>query len=73
MGSIVQAQCDCGFTACVFVGGSFLDYTTTCYFPCFCPSCGHLVQVNVLTPAPSCPECGAPAPYLTITPSWLAL
>jgi hypothetical protein len=62
MGSIVQAECDCGFTACVFIGGGFLDYKTTRYFPCLCSNCGRLVQVNVLAPAPSCPDCGGPDP-----------
>jgi Zn finger protein HypA/HybF involved in hydrogenase expression len=57
MGSQVTAECQCGFHASVAIGGGVLDFTTTCYFPCYCEDCHRMVHGNLLEKEPRCPEC----------------
>lgn len=65
MGSAVRAECSCGLNEEILVGGGMMDFTTTCWFPCACAACGHVVEVNLLDAELRCPDCGAvdPVPY----------
>ena len=65
MGSMVEARCECGLHVPLGIGGGFLNFMTTCYFPCICHSCSSVVEVDVLEEAPHCPNCKAsnPVPY----------
>lgn len=65
MGTMVAASCKCGFRQDIVVGGGMDDYTTTCWFPCLCENCNHIVQVNMHEEQILCPECGktGPIPY----------
>ena len=57
MGSIVAASCpDCGLSDQLFLGGGFVDFTTSAMVPAGCSHCQRLVILNAMEPPPrSCP------------------
>lgn len=63
MGSVHTAECECGFSRDVTVGGGRHTFLQKSLFPFYCKSCG-LVEVNIAVlpdkvfEAP-CPTCGA--------------
>jgi len=58
MGSQVTAHCECGLDVSVLIGGSRANFRNTCYFPCLCEACQHVVQANLLAKPLVCPRCG---------------
>lgn len=56
MGSIHKAECECGYSSCIRLGGTRATYKTESYFPYCCDVCG-LVDVNVATEKLECPRC----------------
>lgn len=58
MGTEALALCDCGLRASSLIGGGFSNFHETCLFPAFCRGCHQVVEVNLLQPPLSCPECG---------------
>lgn len=62
MGSAVRAECSCGLSAEMPIGGGMLNFTTFCGFPCACESCHQVVGVNLLDREAHCPLCGASDP-----------
>lgn len=65
MGSQVTAKCVCGYQAESLIGGGMSDFGTICYFPCLCESCESIVEANLLSKEPNCPDCNSPGciPY----------
>lgn len=56
MGSFHKAECGCGYTKHMQVGGARASYKTESYFPYCCDACG-LVDVNVASQKLICPYC----------------
>ena len=59
MGSMVRAECLCGFERGVRIGGGMLNSGGRCGFPCLCGGCHDLVEVNLLAKRMKCPDCGS--------------
>ncbi len=57
MGSIIRSSCSCGFTAEFFGGSEKQNYTTVCYAPALCLSCGGFHVLNYLNAECLCPAC----------------
>jgi hypothetical protein len=57
MGSQSFAFCNCGLRATTLIGGGFSDFQENCRFPALCRGCNQVVEVNLLKPPLSCPEC----------------
>jgi hypothetical protein len=56
MGSIIQAQCGCGFNDVATVGAGRSNYMVESKFPFYCKTCG-LVSVNISKKDLICPTC----------------
>jgi Zn finger protein HypA/HybF involved in hydrogenase expression len=57
MGSVAEAQCECGYEGRFQIGGGMGDFHVMCLFPCLCRSCKQIVSGNLLAPEPACPKC----------------
>jgi hypothetical protein len=57
MGSIIKAQCKCGYEHEMHLGGGMLNFTTNCNFPVFCSKCRSLFEANILDKNLTCPKC----------------
>ncbi|MDG1816380.1 MAG: hypothetical protein P8H22_09800 [Glaciecola sp.] len=57
MGSIVKANCQCGFEQKIHIGGGIGDFKKNCAFPCFCHHCTKLVVANMMANNKDCPIC----------------
>ena len=62
MGTIVSANCGCGFNGKFAVGGGMDNYADTCLFPCLCGKCRQIVHPNLFQKPLHCPKCGSPDP-----------
>ncbi len=61
MGSIVEAQCPCGFTSEAFFLGSGMDGASTrCAMPALCPRCRRIGAHNIGSKRPRCGVCRGP-------------
>jgi hypothetical protein len=58
----VRAECVCGLSAELLIGGGMFNFTTFCAFPCACETCHQVVNVNLLDRDVHCPLCGAAGP-----------
>ncbi len=59
MGSILKAECECGFESDhLYVGAGMADFEKVCYAPAFCGNCRKLVVADYVSGSPKCPECG---------------
>jgi hypothetical protein len=58
MGSLVEANCKCGYKDEFMIGGGMLNFKEVCYFPAFCRKCKNIVDVNMLDNQLTCPDCG---------------
>lgn len=64
MGSILRAECSCGFNKeRLFVGGGMLGFETSCLVPAVCKGCGDFFTTNYLETENSlvCPRCAKKA------------
>lgn len=59
MGSIVKAQCGCGFEKEIYLGGGMRTFATYCNFPFFCQACATMFEGNLLKNTVTCPKCNA--------------
>lgn len=59
MGSIVKAQCGCGFEKEMYLGGGMRTFLTQCNFPFFCSACAIMFEGNILGNKVACPKCDA--------------
>ena len=57
MGSVVKANCACGFEKEMFLGGGMLSFKTECCFPAYCSHCNKLFEVNAFDRHKICPLC----------------
>ena len=57
MGSLVEANCKCGYRDGFMIGGGMLNFMEECYFPSFCRKCNKIVDVNMLDNPVKCPDC----------------
>ena len=58
MGTIISAECECGFEPEeFFVGGGMFDYAGVYDVPALCENCHEFVVVNYLGKNPKCPKC----------------
>ena len=58
MGSIVSAECKCGFKKEVMLlGGGFSDFQNKASFPYYCPVCKNLFLGNCLAKKVKCKKC----------------
>ena len=48
MGSIVKADCQCGFEQKIPIGAGMLNHRKNCSFPCFCHHCARLVVTDMM-------------------------
>jgi hypothetical protein len=59
MGSILKANCSCGFNSEeLFLGGGRLTFETRCMFPCYCGACESLSTSNMFELEVVCADCG---------------
>jgi len=59
MGTLVYAQCGCGYKTENFaLGGGMENFQTYCGFPYLCPTCREVTVANYLDATPSCDSCG---------------
>jgi hypothetical protein len=56
-GSIIEANCSCGYTETMNLGGGKANYKTFCGFPYYCKDCKILFRFNYLTEEKNCPNC----------------
>ena len=59
MGSIVLANCPCGFSQEMFLGGGEMNYRDLAAFPALCPACQAMRVANLMEKEPRCPDCGS--------------
>ena len=57
MGSILKAECKCGFISTFIAGGGKLNFTDTCYAPAVCVDCGEFFIRNYFFKFIKCPKC----------------
>ena len=59
MGSILAAECQCGYKAdALFVGGGFTNFHTVCDAPAVCKTCEKIITLNYMKDGRHlCPEC----------------
>jgi len=57
MGSMVAAQCECGFEEQFSIGAGWANCNDTCSFPALCKRCGEMIEVNLLSPKAKCSKC----------------
>ena len=57
MGSIVKADCQCGFEQKIPIGAGMRNYGKNCSFPCFCHHCTRLVVTDMMANHKNCPIC----------------
>ena len=58
MGTMVEAECACGYSSGVMaLGGGRSNHRTNCGFPCCCKACNSLFRANMCDPEVLCPEC----------------
>jgi predicted RNA-binding Zn-ribbon protein involved in translation (DUF1610 family) len=58
MGSILIAECKCGFEKNFSAGGGMLDFKTNCNAPAYCADCKKFIVENYLKTPAICPSCG---------------
>jgi len=58
MGSIINAECGCGFKRQMYLGGGMRNFETHCAFPLYCGQCKILFAANLFQKQLSCPDCG---------------
>lgn len=58
MGSIVMAQCICGYQREMYLGGGWVNFRNHCNFPLYCGACKSLFEGNIFEKGIRCPECG---------------
>lgn len=59
MGTILCAECACGFCqGDIAAGGGMWDYGTILNAPALCRACGELLALNYLEGEHHCPKCG---------------
>ena len=65
MGSILNAECGCGYKReGLFAGAGMLDFEKVCSAPAFCENCHEVVLADYLAKVPKCPKCkGKPSFY----------
>ena len=56
MGSIVKAECGCGFEKEMSLGGGMRTFATHCNFPFFCSVCAIMFEANLLKTKIVCPK-----------------
>jgi len=69
MGSILSAECNCGYTIeSVFIGATRANYRTKCLMIHYCDKCSRLFRENIFKKNISCPNCSNSnvIPYYTI-------
>jgi len=59
MGSIVVANCGCGYEKEMHLGGGMMNFETYCGFPVYCPACEQLFVANLFEEPIRCPECSS--------------
>jgi len=59
VGSLISAECECGFERSMALGGGMRNHLTYCAFPCYCRDCNSLYEANLLSDDTSCTECGS--------------
>jgi DNA-directed RNA polymerase subunit RPC12/RpoP len=57
VGSIIAAQCLCGFSTKMALGGGIRSHEYLCVFPALCSGCGAFWPVNLLDRGARCPTC----------------
>lgn len=57
MGSILKAECSCGFVTTFPAGGGVLNFTDTCFAPAICVDCGEFFIRNYFSKFIKCPKC----------------
>ncbi len=58
MGTILRAECQCGYSVEVFVGSGFVDFQNVYYAPAPCKFCQEIVTRNYLKAGRQrCPHC----------------
>ena len=64
MGSIIIAQCPCGFIKDdLFVGAGMMNYGTSEFEPALCMSCGHFQACDRMARRPRCKKCQGPVRF----------
>ena len=59
LGDIIEAKCECGFSAEIFVGGGKFNFKTYCGFPFYCNNCKTLYCGNYLKEEWLCKNCNS--------------
>jgi hypothetical protein len=63
-GTILKAQCPCGYHLEFMAGGGMANFQTLCAAPAFCAACKKLEILNYLDADPKCTACaGKPIFY----------
>jgi len=58
MGSILIAECDCGFKSKeIYAGGGVANFETECAAPAVCKNCSSFLVLNYLRKKNKCPNC----------------
>ena len=57
MGTIIQAECECGYKSKLIYAGRGM-FGTGCTVPALCRNCNEIVAVKYLPPDAQCPNCG---------------
>ena len=57
MGTIIRAECRCGFQKEMCLGGGMLNFTKHCAFPMYCGQCKILFEANLFRKRIPCPSC----------------
>ncbi len=57
MGTIIRAECRCGFAKEMFLGGGMQNFTKYCAFPMYCGRCKILFEANLFQKRILCPYC----------------
>lgn len=58
MGAMATANCDCGYSTGLLLGGGMANFETVCLFPIYCRVCRSLECANLVDSPVTCEKCG---------------
>ena len=57
LGSILKAECECGYSAKVTFGEGMINFDKKFFLPTLCRNCKEIVNINFRNKRNRCPKC----------------